>query len=145
MVNKQIQGKYMTEYGYINENGYLVSRIMDDATAEQIAGLQQAGWKPVDLVDESRLVSSHEFYAVKIEPYDAGDRIRYRYPVVFNKKRLDKKIDEIKTALSASDYKVIKCYECAIVGESLPYNMTELRAHRQTLRNQINELEQLKS
>jgi hypothetical protein len=133
----------MIEYGYINENGYLVSRIMDDATTEQIAELQQAGWKPVDLVDESKLVSADEFHAVKIEPYDAGKRIKYRYPVVFNKKLLDKKIGELKNDLSASDYKVIKCYECAVVGESLPCDMTELRISRQALRNQINELERL--
>lgn len=133
----------MVEYGYINENGCLVSRMMDGVTAEQITELAEKGWKPVDWVDESRLTCADEFHSVKIEPYDAGARIKYRYPVAFNKKLLERKIESLKNDLSASDYRVIKCYECALVGEPLPYNMTELRSSRQALRNQINELEQL--
>lgn len=52
------------------------------------------------------------------------------------------KIAELKAQLSATDYKVIKCSECQLVGEEMPYNVAELHAERQAIRDQINQLEQ---
>lgn len=51
------------------------------------------------------------------------------------------KIAELKENLQATDYKVIKCSECQLLGEELPYDVEELHAQRQALRDQINELE----
>lgn len=50
-------------------------------------------------------------------------------------------IEKLKSELSASDYKVLKCYESSLAGETLPYNFTQLHAERQALRDQINNLE----
>ena len=50
-------------------------------------------------------------------------------------------IGNLKAQLSASDYKIIKCMECSLAGEELPYNIEELHAERQALRDSINELE----
>lgn len=51
--------------------------------------------------------------------------------------------------LEKEDYKVIKCMECSILGEELPYNMEELHLKRQNFRDLINEtqdkIEELKN
>lgn len=52
------------------------------------------------------------------------------------------KIAELKRQLSATDYKVIKCAECQLLGEELPYDVAELHAERQAIRDEINCLEQ---
>lgn len=48
----------------------------------------------------------------------------------------------LKIQLSATDYKVIKYSEYSLAGLPLPYNITELNTERQSLRDQINALEQ---
>ncbi len=51
-------------------------------------------------------------------------------------------IAELKAELSATDYKVIKCSECQLLGKEMPYDVAELHAQRQALRDEINKLEQ---
>ena len=51
-------------------------------------------------------------------------------------------IAELKKQLSATDYKVIKCAECQLLGEEMPYDVAELHAERQAIRDEINKLEQ---
>ena len=51
-------------------------------------------------------------------------------------------IAELKAQLSATDYKVIKCSECQLLGMEMPYDVGELHAQRQAIRDQINQLEQ---
>lgn len=59
-----------------------------------------------------------------------------------NKKQSNKeKIAQLKKKLSATDYKVIKCSECQLLGEEMPYDVNALHAERQALRDQINQLE----
>ena len=50
-------------------------------------------------------------------------------------------IEELKEQLASTDYKIIKCSECSLAGEELPYDIAELHTERQALRDQINELE----
>ncbi len=50
-------------------------------------------------------------------------------------------IDALKAQIAESDYKVIKCAEAQLMGEELPYNVAELHAQRQALRDEINKLE----
>lgn len=52
------------------------------------------------------------------------------------------KIAELKKQLSATDYKVIKCSECQLLGLEMPYDVTALHAERQAIRDEINQLEQ---
>ena len=52
------------------------------------------------------------------------------------------KIAELKKQLSDTDYKVIKCAECQLLGEEMPYDVAELHAERQAIRDEINNLEQ---
>ena len=57
-------------------------------------------------------------------------------------KTTSEQIAELKAQLSATDYKIIKCSEYQLTGQDLPYDIAELHAQRQALRDQINELEQ---
>lgn len=55
--------------------------------------------------------------------------------------QMQERIVRLKQTLADSDYKVIKCAEAQMAGAELPYNITELHAERQELRDMINELE----
>ena len=50
-------------------------------------------------------------------------------------------IAKLKAQLESTDYKIIKCSEAKLVSEDLPYDISELHAERQALRDRINELE----
>lgn len=52
------------------------------------------------------------------------------------------KIAELKQQLSDTDYKVIKCAECQLLGQEMPYDVATLHAERQAIRDEINKLEQ---
>ena len=148
----------MVEYGYI-ENGFLKSRIIepiqvkykDEKTGyikariktveEQIKELD-ATWKPVDSVDENKRITD-DGYIIRLVPYDAGDRISYNYIKVFDYQKVNKHIQDLKNALSDSDYKVAKCNEANLLGEPLPYDINSLHEDRQSKRDQINQLQTL--
>lgn len=50
-------------------------------------------------------------------------------------------INILKEELKSSDYKIIKCYELDLVGEPMPYNILDLHEERQSIRDQIKNLE----
>lgn len=52
-----------------------------------------------------------------------------------------KEIERLKQELSETDYKIIKCSEYSLAGVALPYDIADLHAKRQALRDRINELE----
>lgn len=54
------------------------------------------------------------------------------------------KIRKLKEQLSATDYKVIKCAECQLLGLEMPYDVENLHAERQAIRDEINRLEECK-
>ena len=51
------------------------------------------------------------------------------------------KIAELKSELDGTDYKIIKCTEYQLAGIALPYDIAELHAERQRIRDEINQLE----
>lgn len=51
------------------------------------------------------------------------------------------RIAELKQQLADTDYKIIKCSEYSLAGLDLPYDIVELHATRQALRDEINQLE----
>lgn len=61
------------------------------------------------------------------------------YPV----KTVEEQILELKRELESTDYKIIKCSECQLLGLELPYDIIGLHAERQTIRDKINELEKI--
>lgn len=58
-------------------------------------------------------------------------------------KFFQKKIEDLKASLSATDYKVTKCYEATMLGEELPYDLTQLASERSFMRSEINRIEAL--
>ncbi len=50
-------------------------------------------------------------------------------------------IEVLKERLAESDYQVIKCYEFALTGKDLPYDVSALNKERQAIRDRINELQ----
>ena len=50
-------------------------------------------------------------------------------------------IDDLKARIAASDYKIIKTYEYTLLGEQTEYDIEEVHAERQALRDLINSLE----
>ncbi|MDP4109319.1 MAG: hypothetical protein Q8878_04745 [Bacillota bacterium] len=56
-------------------------------------------------------------------------------------KTSDSQIAELKSQLTETDYKIIKCSESSLVGLDLPYDIAALHAERQAIRDQINALE----
>lgn len=150
----------MVEYGYINEDGYLRGRILEEFTRQvpgkngelvtetvtiemQIKELTALGWKPVELVDDSKLEPKNEFSSVHIKPVDLGERIGYEYIESFNNNLLKQRIDKLKDELTASDYKITKSYEASLLKLAIPYDVAALHTERQAIRNEINRLELL--
>lgn len=148
----------MVEYGKI-EDGYLRIREIEPIitrqqnadgtitevvlTVEEQVALLPTGWKPVDPMDENSMQSNDPDYIVVAVPYDNGDRISYRYEKRFDYQRIKQQVAELKRALADSDYKVMKCYEATMLGHPLPYDIDEVHAQRQAMRDKINELEPL--
>lgn len=52
------------------------------------------------------------------------------------------KIRELKTLLASTDYQIIKCSECQLLGQDMPYDVAELHEQRQAIRDKINKLEE---
>lgn len=128
-------------YGYINEGGYLREVSVDGMKQERLQEYVNAGWKPVDELDNERL-KSEDGYIVVVKPYDAGDRISFEYEVKVDIKARRDEISVLKAKLSGSDYKIIKCYESSLLGDDAPYNLAELHQERQSIRDRINVLEE---
>ncbi len=149
------------EIGIINEQGYLTtkelvheiekiySEIENDfveiniSVEEQLKSYLDEGWFPVEPLDVLKLNSDKDYTKIKIVPYLNMDRISFRYEEYFDEKSVKNKIDKLKLELGDSDYKVIKCWESTLLKKSLPYEMEEVNSERQTIRDQINKLEEL--
>lgn len=107
---------------------------------EQIQELTKAGWKPVDMIDESKL-ECDPGYAIRIVAVEYDDHIGYTYEKIQNLAYYKNQIKALKEELDNTDYKVIKCYEAFLVGEAMPYNAQDLHTSRQSIRDNINSLE----
>ena len=51
------------------------------------------------------------------------------------------KVEELKTGLEMSDYKIIKTIEYQLLGLESPYDLNELHRERQDMRDMINDME----
>ena len=60
-----------------------------------------------------------------------------------DKKVAKEEIIKLQEELDNTDYKIIKCSEYQLAGLEIPYNIAELHANRQRLRDKINELQEL--
>jgi len=60
-----------------------------------------------------------------------------------NKETADAEIARLQEELNNTDYKIIKCSEYQLASLPIPYDIAELHANRQRLRDRINELQEL--
>lgn len=122
----------MSTYGYI-ENGILYTKEFDECEVP-------TGYKPVETFDHEQ-TQAEDGYVIEVIPYDAGDKIAYKYEKRFDRKKLKTEIASLKEELSDGDYRVIKCYEASLANEPLPYDINDMYIERQKIRDRINELE----
>lgn len=54
----------------------------------------------------------------------------------------DVEISRLKAEIASTDYQIIKCSECQLMGQPMPYDVAELHERRQGIRDAINALEQ---
>lgn len=57
--------------------------------------------------------------------------------------KINDEIDRLRSELSNSDYKVVKCMEAKLLDTEMPYDVSELTSTRKGFRDRINELETL--
>lgn len=79
---------------------------------------------------------------IKKFAWDMEDFEEVQMYIPNREKSAEEQIDELKHELSKSDYKIIKCSECQLMGLDMPYDIIALHVERQEIRNKINELEQ---
>ena len=87
-------------------------RVILNPTAEQ---LQEAGWNEV------------------VPPTPTEEELAQQ--------QREQRIWELKDALAQGDYKIIKCAEAQLTNEPMPYDVAELVAERNAMRQEINALE----
>lgn len=125
----------MATFGYL-ENGILHTKDFESEPPR--------GYKIVEEFDFSK-TQTDDGYIIEVVPYDAGDKIAYRYEKHFDKRKIQREIDDLKNKLSDGDYRVIKCYEASLAKSKMPYDIDEIHQERQAIRDKINELESLLS
>jgi hypothetical protein len=125
------------ELGKINEDGTLsLFNTYDDAKREK--RLRNAGCSDVVLCDPPSFAPGEKV----VDTYETVDgKIIQAWQVVPDDAAIRSQINELKERLSATDYQVIKCMECTMKGESLPYDLDAVTAERAAWRSEINELE----
>ena len=105
----------------MNENFY-IGQIFDGSYPPEAAiACNKNGWF-IDVIGVKR-------YEIKEVPAPSEEEIKQQ------------RIAELKSQLNSTDYKIIKCSECQLAGEELPYDIVALHAERQALRDEINELQ----
>lgn len=119
---------------------------------------ETSGFKIYLEKDCKTLMFDYSKYTEISKPYD-GERTYFIDPAlkpkeptpeeIVEKERLAKideleqEINHLKNQLTASDYKIIKCYEYSLIGLTCAdYDEYQLHEERQTMRNQIGELEE---
>lgn len=131
----------------------------NDDDVNLIAQITADGFKPYD--DSAPMPSAEELRAATgLDPRDSdtygslseavptyrddGERIVLEWRVVQNSpSRVAAEIARLRSKLADTDYRIIKSYECSMVGETSPYDLAALHADRQALRDRIGELDGL--
>lgn len=86
--------------------------------------------------------NANKAYISEIE--SVGDVRRFEIkmvPAPTPEEEKEMRINELKAELASTDYKIVKCSECSLAGVELPYDIVALHAQRQTIRDEINQLE----
>ncbi len=110
-----------------------------------VGGNEQVGGGKLEPTLEPSLQAVAPSLSEPVATYrDDGERIVLEWKIVENSPtKIAAEIDRLKSALAASDYKVIQCSEYSLAGKTPPHDPAALHSSRQALRNRIGELEGL--
>ncbi len=86
--------------------------------------------------DESVYIEPEEVPVVEPSAEELAEQEKQRHIL-----EQQNEIDALKKQLASSDYKFAKMYEYSLVGKSAEYDVEVLHRERQTIRDQINDLE----
>ena len=119
----------------MNEQEFYIGQVFNGAYPPEAANwcnqnnayIADASYEAVDEDGTKTLVRMYEIKAI---PEPTEEEIKQQ------------RIAELKAQLDDTDWKIIKCNEYQLAGEELPYDIAELHAQRQALRDEINQLEQ---
>lgn len=70
-------------------------------------------------------------------------QIKWKTKTDIDIEKQKQEIATLKTQLTETDYKIVKCSEYQLAGLELPYDIQLLHTERQVIRDRINELELL--
>lgn len=116
----------------INQNEVDVLHCINNTQLEE---LKQDGY--LEYIQTNKPICEQGTKSISI--YQEIDRkIVQRWDLVYDNQF---EISSLKERLSSSDYKITKCMEAQLLGDSLPYDINELHTERQQIRDKINELE----
>ena len=103
-----------------------------------IEKLKEDGYKEVIYSEPTQELGEYQEYFCTYEETETG------IVQVWEAKDIDKSIiiNQLKLELETTDYKIIKCSEYQLAGLEAPYNIAELHAERQSIRDKINALEE---
>lgn len=119
-------------------SGTMAEIVHCPADPDKIAELQQKGF--VEFIPKPEPeIKQGEMY--ELSYILLNDKVHQSWAIVKDKGYYQKLVDLRKAELSSSDYKIIKCYEASLTGSQMPYNVTVLVAQRQSIRDDINNLE----
>ena len=111
---------------------------LDQGEYEAYTTLYRKGDNWHELSDDGSVYTEPEVAPVQPELTEEGKAELARQRQI---SQLTAQIADLKARIAASDYKVIKTYEYALLGEQTGYDMEAVHAERQALRDQINTLE----
>lgn len=123
-------------------DGQLITTCVPDDDPEMIEMIRADGFK---LYDENAGKPEVGQFQTLTPVYQEGeDRITLWWEVVNDDPELIlMEISRLEEQIAATDYKVVKSYEYTLAGAKSPYDITAIHAERESLREQIRELEQM--
>ena len=128
------------ELAKILPDGTIDLRYCDPKIGSRVTELRNAGF--LDFI-ASEQPQCDAGYIAKDSFAIIGGKVVQSWETKIDTETIETQIGELKQRLSESDYKVTKCYECSLVGETLPYDIQALHDERQAIRDEINRLESL--
>ena len=122
--------------------GQLITTCVPDDDPDMLEQILADGFKLYD--EDAGQPEVGPFQSLNPVYLQEEDRISLYWEIVNDDpEKVQAEIDRLEELISATDYRVIKSYEYALAGVSVPYDVTTLHHERQALRDQINELKAL--
>lgn len=128
------------ELAKILSDGTIDLRYCNPTNGSRVTELRNAGFLDFVASDPPKCDAG---YIAKDSFAIIGGKVVQSWETKIDPETIETQIDELKEQLTATDYKVTKCYECSLVGETLPYDIQALHDERQAIRDEINRLEEM--